>query len=71
MRKPLISVILYAYNEEKYLDESIQSILNQTFKDFEFILINNGSTDNSLKIIKVKENFFYENFNYPMPFFSR
>jgi len=40
------------YNAEKYLDESIRSILNQTFKNFEFIIINDGSKDNSLKLIK-------------------
>jgi len=40
------------YNAENYLDESISSILNQTLKDFEFIIINDGSKDNSLKIIK-------------------
>lgn len=40
------------YNGEKYLKESIDSILNQTFRDFEFIIINDGSTDDSLNIIK-------------------
>lgn len=40
------------YNSEKFLDKSIQSILNQTFKNFEFIIINDCSTDNSLRIIK-------------------
>ena len=40
------------YNGEKYLRESIDSVLNQTFKDFEFIIINDGSKDNSLGIIK-------------------
>lgn len=49
---PKISVILPAYNGEKYLDESVQSILNQTFTGFEFIIINDGSQDNTLKIIK-------------------
>ncbi|WP_240132920.1 glycosyltransferase family 2 protein, partial [Proteus mirabilis] len=40
------------YNDEKYLQESIDSILNQTFKEFEFLVINDGSTDNSLSILK-------------------
>ncbi len=48
---PLISVIMSVYNGDKYLHEAIDSILNQTFKDFEFIIINDGSTDKSLKII--------------------
>jgi len=40
------------YNSEKYIREAIESILNQTFKDFEFIIIDDGSIDNSLKIIQ-------------------
>ncbi len=51
MKNPLISVILPVYNAENYLAESIKSILNQTFKDFELILINDGSTDGSEDII--------------------
>lgn len=47
-----ISVIMPVYNEEKYLKESIESILEQTFTDFEFIIIDDGSTDGSEKIIK-------------------
>ena len=39
------------YNAEKYLNESIESILNQTFTDFEFLIFNDGSTDNTEKII--------------------
>lgn len=46
-----ISVIMPVYNGEKFLKEAIDSILNQTFKDFEFIIINDGSTDNSKSII--------------------
>lgn len=49
---PKISVVMPVFNGEKFLDESVSSILNQTFRDFEFILINDGSTDNTLKIIR-------------------
>lgn len=48
---PTVSVIMSVFNAEKYLDEAIQSILNQTFRDFEFIIINDGSIDKSLQII--------------------
>lgn len=48
---PPITVLMPVYNSEKYLKESIESILNQTFKDFEFLVINDGSTDNTEKII--------------------
>lgn len=47
MENPTISIIVPVYNVEKYLDRCIQSILNQTFKDFELILVDDGSTDNS------------------------
>lgn len=49
---PLVSVVMSVYNGEKYLREAIDSILSQTFTDFEFIIINDGSTDDTLKIIK-------------------
>lgn len=48
----LISVVMSTYNDEKYLKESIESILNQTYENFEFIIINDGSTDNSLNLIQ-------------------
>lgn len=44
---PIISVIVPVYNVEEYLDRCIDSIINQTFKDFELILVDDGSTDNS------------------------
>jgi glycosyltransferase involved in cell wall biosynthesis len=47
-----ISVVMQAYNAEKYIAEAIDSVLKQTFSDFEFIIINDGSTDNTLSIIK-------------------
>jgi glycosyltransferase involved in cell wall biosynthesis len=49
---PKISVVMSVYNAENYLGEAIESILNQTFTDFEFLIFNNGSTEDSLNIIK-------------------
>jgi len=46
-----ISVLMPVFNAEKYLREAIESILNQTFTDFEFIIINDGSTDGSKDVI--------------------
>jgi glycosyltransferase involved in cell wall biosynthesis len=48
---PLISVIIPAYNAEKTIRETIQSVLNQTHSDLEIIVINDGSTDNTLEQI--------------------
>lgn len=47
---PKISVIMPVYNGEKYLSEAIESILNQTYRDLEFIIINDASTDSSPEI---------------------
>lgn len=44
---PIFSIVVPVYNTEKYLDECISSILGQSFSDFELILVNDGSTDNS------------------------
>ena len=49
---PVVSVVMSVYNGEKYLREAIDSVLNQTFTDFEFIVINDGSSDKSLSIIQ-------------------
>ena len=49
--KPKISVIIPAYNAQKYIRESINSILNQTLKPFEIIVVNDGSTDETRNII--------------------
>ncbi len=48
---PVVSVVMSVYNGEKYLHESVDSILNQTYKNFEFIVINDGSEDNSLDVL--------------------
>ena len=49
--KPKITVLMPVYNAHKYLKEAMDSILNQTFKDFIFLIINDGSTDDSREII--------------------
>ena len=48
---PLVSVVMPAYNSEKYISEAIESILNQSFKNFEFIIVDDCSTDATFKII--------------------
>ena len=50
--KPKISVLMPVYNGDQFLDKSIKSVLNQTFNNFEYIIINDGSTDGSSKIIE-------------------
>jgi glycosyltransferase involved in cell wall biosynthesis len=49
--EPACSVIMSAYNSERFLQSSLESILSQSFSDFEFIIINDGSTDTSGKIL--------------------
>lgn len=65
---PKISIVLVNYNYSRYLDERIQSFLDQTYKDFELIIIDNGSTDDSQSIInkyktdsRIKIQFYPEN----------
>jgi len=53
---PEVSVVMSVYNGEKYLTEAIESMLNQTFTNFEFIIIDDGSTDESLAIIQKYSN---------------
>lgn len=65
MKEPKLSIVLPVYNTEKYLRKCLESILSNTFKDFELIIINDGSTDNSHNIIleykdKYKEKIVYE-----------
>lgn len=58
MEKGLISIIIPCYNGEKYIDKCLQSVLDQTYKKLEVIIVNDGSTDNSEeKILSYKEKF--------------
>lgn len=57
-RTPLLSVIIPIYNTENHIQKCLDSIFNQTFQDFELLLINDGSTDNSLAICQqYQENY--------------
>src|SRR5664279_2562010 len=49
---PTVSVVLHVYNGERYLTEAVESILDQGFGDFELIVIDDGSTDSSARIIE-------------------
>lgn len=49
---PRVSVLLNVYNDEKYLAQCIESVLNQSYKDFELVVVNDGSTDGTLDIVQ-------------------
>lgn len=55
-KNPKLSVIIPAYNEEKSIGETLKSLDKQTFKDFEIILVDDGSTDRTLEVIKKFKN---------------
>ncbi|WP_175550508.1 glycosyltransferase [Bacteroides luti] len=57
MTKPKVSVIMPVFNTEQYVNEALMSIINQTLKEIEIIVINDGSTDGSLEVIsRIAEN---------------
>ena len=49
-KEPLVSVLTPVYNTDKYLDECIKSVLNQTYNNWEYVIVNNCSTDGTLQI---------------------
>lgn len=52
MSHPIVSVVIPVYNAQEGIKQCLDSLLNQTFKDYEIILLNDGSTDNTLEVIK-------------------
>ena len=56
IKKPLISIITVVYNGEKHLEETILSVINQTYDNVEFIIIDGSSTDGTIDIIKKYED---------------
>ena len=55
--KPLVTVITVVFNGEKYLEETIKSVIEQTYDNVEYLIIDGGSTDNTLNIIKKYEDY--------------
>lgn len=51
-RTPLVSVIMPVYNQERYVADAVRSILSQTFRSFEFVIVDDGSTDKTVQIIR-------------------
>ncbi|MCS6815168.1 MAG: glycosyltransferase, partial [Cyanobacteria bacterium] len=51
-KQPSVSVLMCVYNSERYLPKAVEGILNQTFTDFEFIIVNDGSTDGCGQILQ-------------------
>jgi glycosyltransferase involved in cell wall biosynthesis len=65
LNKTLISVIIPAYNSEKTIKKTIESVLNQTFHNFELIVINDGSQDSTLEVIRKIPDSRIQVFSYP------
>ena len=63
IKQPLVSVIMSVYNCEKYIEDALNSIINQTYKNKEILLVDDNSNDNTVKIIekiiKGKNNIFF------------
>lgn len=53
---PLASIIIPMFNASRFIKKCIKSILSQTYQDYELIIVNDGSTDNSLHICKIIES---------------
>src|SRR2546423_988247 len=52
MESPLVSIVVPAYNAEKYLEETIQSVIAQTYPNWQLVIVDDGSTDNTAEIVK-------------------
>jgi alpha-1,3-rhamnosyltransferase len=65
---PLVSVIIPAYNHEMYIEEALQSVINQTYKNIQLIVINDGSTDGTGAVIV---NFIKKNDKFNIEYFSK
>ena len=57
MKEKAITIITVVYNDIKHIEETIKSVINQTYKNIEYIIIDGGSTDGTLGIIKKYEKY--------------
>ena len=55
-KRPLFTIITAVYNGERYIEQTIKSVLNQKFKNFEYIIIDGKSTDKTMEIVNKYKN---------------
>ena len=60
--KLFFSVVIALYNKENYIENTLKSVLNQSYKNFEVVIVNDGSTDNSQSIVKTFKDSRIESF---------
>ena len=68
MAKPLVSVIIPAYNSADFIDEALKSVFDQTYKDLEIIVVDDGSTDDTRAVLEKygdRVNYHYQDNNGP------
>ena len=53
MKNPVLTIAMPTYNAERYIGEAIESVLNQTFRDFELLIINDGSLDDTHSVVSL------------------